>query len=88
MDRRKNGWSWDPSKNYIKAEVKESLRRLQTDYIDLYQLHGGTIEDPIDETIEAFEELKKKVSFANMVFLQYVQMSSVNMQNVQISLVY
>lgn len=56
----KNGWSWDPSKNYIKAEVKESLRRLQTDYIDLYQLHGGTIEDPIDETIEAFEELKKE----------------------------
>ena len=60
MDRRKNGWSWDPSKNYIKAEVKESLRRLQTDYIDLYQLHGGTIEDPIDETIEAFEELKRR----------------------------
>ncbi|EJQ14223.1 hypothetical protein IE3_01461 [Bacillus cereus BAG3X2-1] len=56
----KNGWSWDPSKAYIKAEVKESLRRLQTDYIDLYQLHGGTIEDPIDETIEAFEELKKE----------------------------
>ncbi|MGZ7150890.1 aldo/keto reductase [Bacillus sp. BC08] len=56
----KHGWSWDPSKNYIKAEVKESLRRLQTDYIDLYQLHGGTIEDPIDETIDAFEELKKE----------------------------
>ena len=56
----KNGWSWDPSKAYIKAEVKESLRRLQTDYIDLYQLHGGTTEDPIDETIEAFEELKKE----------------------------
>ena len=45
LDRRKNGWSWDPSKAYIKTEVKESLRRLQTDYIDLYQLHGGTIED-------------------------------------------
>ncbi|MBO1624675.1 aldo/keto reductase [Bacillus arachidis] len=56
----KNGWSWDPSKAYIKAEVKESLRRLQTDYIDLYQLHGGTIEDPIDETIEAFEDLKQE----------------------------
>src|SRR5699024_2232100 len=27
--------------------------------IDLYLLHGGTIEDPVDETIEAFEELKK-----------------------------
>ncbi|WP_339315242.1 aldo/keto reductase [Paenibacillus sp. FSL R10-2734] len=54
------GWSWDPSKSYIKSAVKDSLRRLQTDYIDLYQLHGGTIDDPIDETIEAFEELKQE----------------------------
>lgn len=55
-----SGWNWDPSKDYIKSAVKESLRRLQTDYIDLYQLHGGTIEDHIDETIEAFEELKQE----------------------------
>ncbi|MBD2869418.1 aldo/keto reductase [Paenibacillus arenilitoris] len=56
----KPGWTWDPSKAYIKAAAKESLRRLRTDYIDLYQLHGGTLEDPIDETIEAFEELKRE----------------------------
>ncbi|GAB7388362.1 aldo/keto reductase [Bacillaceae bacterium] len=56
----KEGWTWDPSKTYIKQAVKESLRRLQTDYIDLYQLHGGTIDDPIDETIEAFEELQRE----------------------------
>ncbi|APQ61219.1 General stress protein 69 [Paenibacillus polymyxa] len=54
------GWGWDPSKEYILSAVKESLRRLGTDYIDLYQLHGGTIDDPIDETIEAFEQLQRE----------------------------
>lgn len=56
----REGWVWDPSKAYIKSAIKDSLHRLQTDYLDLYQLHGGTIEDPIDETIEAFEELKQE----------------------------
>lgn len=55
-----DGWVWDPSKDYIKSAVKDSLCRLGTDYIDLYQLHGGTLDDPIDETIEAFEELKRE----------------------------
>lgn len=52
-----SGWDWDPRKEYILSAAEDSLRRLGTDYIDLYQLHGGTITDPIDETIEAFELL-------------------------------
>lgn len=52
------GWEWRPTKKHILSNVEESLKRLQTDRIDLYQLHGGTIDDPVDDIIEAFELLK------------------------------
>lgn len=55
-----SGWDWNPTKAYILKAVEDSLQRLQTDYIDLYQLHGGTMDDPIDETIEAFELLQQQ----------------------------
>ncbi|WP_042355195.1 aldo/keto reductase [Bacillus rubiinfantis] len=67
----RTGWTWDPSKAYIKEAVKQSLKRLGTDYIDLYQLHGGTIADSIEETIEAFEELKAEG------FIRYYGISSI-----------
>ena len=52
-----SGWDWNPRKDYILKCADASLQRLQTDYIDLFQLHGGTIGDDIDESIEAFEIL-------------------------------
>lgn len=79
-------WYWDPSKEYIMEGVKSSLSRLQTDYIDFYMLHGGTIDDPIEETIEAFEQLKKEgiiraygiSSIRPNVIREYVKRSSID----------
>ncbi|MCG1716937.1 aldo/keto reductase [Staphylococcus epidermidis] len=52
--------TWGPSKKHIKESVKGSLKRLGLNHLDLYQLHGGTIDDPLDETISAFDELKQE----------------------------
>jgi len=59
MNPSGEGWTWDSSKEHIMEAVKQSLLRLDTDYIDVYQLHGGTMEDNVEETIDAFESLKK-----------------------------
>lgn len=60
LNKSGDGWTWDPSKKWITSAVHESLKRLQTDYIDVYQLHGGTMEDDVDEVIDTMESLKKE----------------------------
>jgi aryl-alcohol dehydrogenase-like predicted oxidoreductase len=89
-----SGLDWVPSKKYILSAVDQSLERLQTDYIDLYQLHGGTIADPIDEIIEAFEYLRSvgKIreygisSIRPNVIREYVKRSSIVSVMMQYSL--
>jgi aryl-alcohol dehydrogenase-like predicted oxidoreductase len=89
-----SGWDWNPRKEYILSCAENSLRRLQTDYIDLFQLHGGTLEDDIDETIDAFEILVKagKIRYYGIssirpnVIREYVKRSNIVSVMMQYSL--
>lgn len=48
------------SRHHIIREVEASLRRLDTDYIDLYQLHGWDPVTPIEETIRSLDDLVRQ----------------------------
>jgi aryl-alcohol dehydrogenase-like predicted oxidoreductase len=60
----KVGLEWDGdevwrngTRGRVQAEIRDSLRRLRTDRIDLYQVHWPDLETPVEETAEAMAEL-------------------------------
>ncbi|MGN6607461.1 MAG: aldo/keto reductase [Jatrophihabitans sp.] len=57
-----NGEDWGArgSRRYIRKAVEASLRRLRTDWIDLYQMHRPDPSTPIDETLSALTELVRE----------------------------
>ena len=48
------------SKSYILRAVEDSLQRLQTDFIDLYQSHADDPQTPLEETLAAYDQLIKE----------------------------
>jgi len=53
----KGNYKSNLSREYIKRACEESLKRLQTDHIDLYQVHFSDPDTPVEETVGALEEL-------------------------------
>lgn len=58
MSRRR--WDRGASRKHIIDALDASLRRLGTDYIDLYQLHGPDESTPIDETLKALDDVVRQ----------------------------
>lgn len=73
------------SRRAIRRAIEDSLRRLQTDYVDIYYLHQPDYAVPIDETLEELEELVQegKIRYpgtSNYASWQLVQMIDLAMQ--------
>lgn len=54
-----DGMRWNPDPAYLERALHGSLERLQTDYLDLYYVHGGTMEDDLDATINFMRRQKQ-----------------------------
>lgn len=65
------------TKESILEEIDKSLRRLQTDYIDIYQLHWPDYNTPIEETVSALEEIKKSGK------IRYIGLSNYSQKDVE-----
>ena len=75
----KNGTLRGCSRRYIMQAVEASLKRLKTDWIDLYQMHRFDQQTPLDETMRALDDLVKQgkvrfLGFSTLVGWPFVDM--------------
>ena len=72
--------SYDNSKNWVNKAVNNSLKRLNTDYIDLYQIHYRDSNTSIEEVINTLEEIKKqgKIRYYGICNVHYKDINELN----------
>lgn len=74
------------SRKHIMDAIDASLRRLKTDYVDLYQIHRFDYETPIEETLEALNDVVRAgkaryIGASSMYAWQFMKMLSVSKAN-------
>ncbi|GEM_PF-3599705 len=70
-------WDQGASRKHLFEAIDHSLRRLQTDYVDLYQLHSDDTNTPLDETIEALDVIVSSGKVRSLAFLISLPIASV-----------
>src|SRR5580693_3227547 len=74
------------SRKHIRHAIDDSLRRLQTDYVDLYQIHRFDYATPMEETLEALNDLVREgnvlyIGASSMWAWQFAQMLAISKAN-------
>jgi aryl-alcohol dehydrogenase-like predicted oxidoreductase len=57
-NQSQTSWKWNADSDYLKRATEASLKRLGTDYLDILQLHGGTLDDNYLDVVETFVQLQ------------------------------
>jgi len=78
----KNGYRKDLSPEFIERDLSASLKRLQTDYIDLYQCHWPVTDTPIEKTMEALVKFQKQGK------IRYIGLSNFNREEITKSMMH
>lgn len=66
---------YDNSPNWIRTSIEGTLKRLGTDYLDLYQIHYRDGKTPIEEVIDTLDDLKKKG------YIRYYGLSNIHQED-------
>ena len=74
------------SRRWIMQSIDDSLRRLQTDYVDLYQAHLPDADTPLEETLRAFDDIVRQgkvryIGCSNYAAWQLAQAHGISKQN-------